>query len=102
MIQTATNIQPVALSKGNVILVSKPNSVIQTAQGNLQTLQVHIQSIFSHQKEFLLSCGFGHNHDKLCILTRLLKLLVMTVILMTNLQKNEEIYYQEDHLTEKF
>lgn len=28
------------LSKGNVILLSKPNSVIQTAQGNLQTLQV--------------------------------------------------------------
>ncbi|XP_014473749.1 PREDICTED: cyclic AMP-responsive element-binding protein 1 isoform X4 [Dinoponera quadriceps] len=40
VIQTATNIQPVAISKGNVILVSKPNSVIQTAQGNLQTLQV--------------------------------------------------------------
>ncbi|XP_015178900.1 PREDICTED: cyclic AMP-responsive element-binding protein 1-like isoform X13 [Polistes dominula] len=40
VIQTATNIQPVALSKGNVILVSKPNSVIQTAQGSLQTLQV--------------------------------------------------------------
>ncbi|XP_071556106.1 cyclic-AMP response element binding protein B isoform X4 [Temnothorax americanus] len=40
VIQTATNIQPVTLSKGNVILVSKPNSVIQTAQGSLQTLQV--------------------------------------------------------------
>ncbi|XP_012527133.1 cyclic AMP-responsive element-binding protein 1 isoform X7 [Monomorium pharaonis] len=40
VIQTATNIQPVAISKGNVILVSKPNSVIQTAQANLQTLQV--------------------------------------------------------------
>ncbi|XP_070523911.1 cyclic AMP response element-binding protein B isoform X8 [Cardiocondyla obscurior] len=40
VIQTATNIQPVAISKGNVILVSKPNSVIQTAQGSLQTLQV--------------------------------------------------------------
>ncbi|XP_014223078.1 cyclic AMP-responsive element-binding protein 1 isoform X10 [Trichogramma pretiosum] len=39
VIQTATNIQPVSLSKGNVILV-KPNSVIQTAQGGLQTLQV--------------------------------------------------------------
>lgn len=39
VIQTATNLQPVAISKGNVILV-KPNSVIQTAQGNLQTLQV--------------------------------------------------------------
>ncbi|XP_033225597.1 cyclic AMP-responsive element-binding protein 1 isoform X3 [Belonocnema kinseyi] len=38
VIQTATNIQPVALSKGNVILV-KPNSVIQTT-GGLQTLQV--------------------------------------------------------------
>jgi len=40
VIQSATNIQPVALSKGNVILVSKPNSVIQSAQGSLQTLQV--------------------------------------------------------------
>ncbi|XP_070148747.1 cyclic AMP response element-binding protein B isoform X7 [Polyergus mexicanus] len=40
VIQTATNLQPVAISKGNVILVSKPNSVIQTAQGSLQTLQV--------------------------------------------------------------
>ncbi|XP_059476644.1 cyclic AMP-responsive element-binding protein 1 isoform X2 [Neocloeon triangulifer] len=40
VIQTATNIQPVQLSKGNVILVGKPNSVIQTASGNLQTLQV--------------------------------------------------------------
>ncbi|XP_012265763.1 cyclic AMP-responsive element-binding protein 1 isoform X15 [Athalia rosae] len=40
VIQTATNIQPVALSKANVILVSKPNSVIQTTQGSLQTLQV--------------------------------------------------------------
>ncbi|KOX81330.1 Cyclic AMP-responsive element-binding protein 1 [Melipona quadrifasciata] len=39
VIQTATNIQPVAISKGNVILVSKPNSVIQTAQASLQTLQ---------------------------------------------------------------
>ncbi|XP_050427672.1 cyclic AMP-responsive element-binding protein 1 isoform X2 [Adelges cooleyi] len=28
------------LTKGNVILLSKPNSVIQTTQGNLQTLQV--------------------------------------------------------------
>lgn len=40
VIQTATNLQPM-LSKGNVILVSKPNSVIQTTQGSLQTLQVH-------------------------------------------------------------
>ncbi|XP_044015366.1 cyclic AMP-responsive element-binding protein 1 isoform X3 [Aphidius gifuensis] len=39
VIQSATNIQPVAISKGNVILV-KPNSVIQSTQGNLQTLQV--------------------------------------------------------------
>lgn len=40
VIQTAANIQPV-LGKGNVILVSsKPNSVIQTTQGSLQTLQV--------------------------------------------------------------
>ncbi|XP_011308994.1 cyclic AMP-responsive element-binding protein 1 isoform X2 [Fopius arisanus] len=39
VIQSATNIQPVALSKGNVILV-KPNSVIQSTQANIQTLQV--------------------------------------------------------------
>lgn len=39
VIQTAANIQPM-LSKGNVILVSKSNSVIQTTQGSLQTLQV--------------------------------------------------------------
>ncbi|XP_028143299.1 cyclic AMP-responsive element-binding protein 1 isoform X3 [Diabrotica virgifera virgifera] len=40
VIQTAANLQPM-LSKGNVILVSsKPNSVIQTTQGNLQTLRV--------------------------------------------------------------
>lgn len=42
VIQTATNIQPVAISKGNVILVSKPNSVIQTAQASLQTIQVTV------------------------------------------------------------
>ncbi|XP_044261329.1 cyclic AMP-responsive element-binding protein 1 isoform X3 [Tribolium madens] len=44
VIQTAANIQPM-LSKGNVILVSKPNSVIQTTQGSLsglQTLQVKV------------------------------------------------------------
>ncbi|KAJ8910857.1 hypothetical protein NQ315_010803 [Exocentrus adspersus] len=39
VIQTAANIQPM-LSKGNVILVSKPNSVIQTTQGSLQTVRV--------------------------------------------------------------
>ncbi|XP_045474185.1 cyclic AMP-responsive element-binding protein 1 isoform X9 [Harmonia axyridis] len=39
VIQTAANLQPM-LSKGNVILVSKPNSVIQTTQGSLQALQV--------------------------------------------------------------
>lgn len=44
VIQTAANIQPVQLSKGNVILVGKPNSVIQTTTGNLQTLQVTIMS----------------------------------------------------------
>ncbi|XP_032455916.1 cyclic-AMP response element binding protein isoform X3 [Nasonia vitripennis] len=42
VIQTATNIQPVAISKGNVILVSKPNSVIQTAQGSIQALQQNL------------------------------------------------------------
>ncbi|XP_019866407.1 cyclic AMP-responsive element-binding protein 1 isoform X7 [Aethina tumida] len=40
VIQTATNLQPM-LGKGNVILVSKPNSVIQTTQGNLQTLRIN-------------------------------------------------------------
>lgn len=40
VIQTAANMQSVQLSKGNVILVGKPNSVIQTTTGNLQTLQV--------------------------------------------------------------
>ncbi|XP_063237195.1 cyclic AMP-responsive element-binding protein 1 isoform X16 [Bacillus rossius redtenbacheri] len=41
VIQTPANIQPVQIQKGNVILVSKPaNSVIQTTQGSLQTLQV--------------------------------------------------------------
>ncbi|XP_023018052.1 cyclic-AMP response element binding protein B isoform X2 [Leptinotarsa decemlineata] len=40
VIQTAANLQPM-LSKGNVILVSsKPNSVIHTTQGSLQTLRV--------------------------------------------------------------
>lgn len=44
VIQTAANLQPM-LGKGNVILVSKPNSVIQTTQGSLsglQTLQVKV------------------------------------------------------------
>lgn len=40
VIQTASNIQPVQLPKGNVILVSKPNSVIHTTQATLQTLQI--------------------------------------------------------------
>lgn len=40
VIQTASNIQSVQLPKANVILVSKPNSVIHTTQGTLQTLQV--------------------------------------------------------------
>lgn len=40
VIQTASNIQTVQLPKGNVILVSKPSSVIHTTQGTLQTLQV--------------------------------------------------------------
>ncbi|XP_065207232.1 cyclic AMP-dependent transcription factor ATF-1-like isoform X1 [Planococcus citri] len=45
VIQSATgNIQPTVLTKGNVILVSKPNSVIQTAQGSLQTLQVVVEA----------------------------------------------------------
>lgn len=40
VIQTASNIQSVQLPKGNVILVSKPSSVIHTTQGTLQTLQI--------------------------------------------------------------
>ncbi|XP_045445502.1 cyclic AMP response element-binding protein B isoform X2 [Melitaea cinxia] len=40
VIQTASNIQTVQLPKGNVILVSKPSSVIHTTQGTLQTLQI--------------------------------------------------------------
>ncbi|XP_041976823.1 cyclic AMP response element-binding protein B isoform X7 [Aricia agestis] len=40
VIQTASNIQSVQLPKGNVILVSKPNSVIHTTPGTLQTLQI--------------------------------------------------------------
>uniref|UniRef100_A0AAR5PML6 BZIP domain-containing protein n=3 Tax=Dendroctonus ponderosae TaxID=77166 RepID=A0AAR5PML6_DENPD len=39
VIQTAANIQPL-IGKGNVILVGKPNSVIQTTQGSLQALRV--------------------------------------------------------------
>ncbi|XP_031350360.1 cyclic AMP-responsive element-binding protein 1-like isoform X2 [Photinus pyralis] len=41
VIQTAANLQPM-LSKGNVILVGKPNSVIQTTQGSLQALQAPV------------------------------------------------------------
>lgn len=41
VIQTASNIQSVQIPKGNVILVSKPSSVIHTTQGTLQTLQVN-------------------------------------------------------------
>ncbi|XP_037973554.1 cyclic AMP response element-binding protein B isoform X2 [Plutella xylostella] len=40
VIQTASNVQSVQLPKGNVILVSKPSSVIHTTQGTLQTLQI--------------------------------------------------------------
>ncbi|XP_020711324.2 cyclic AMP-responsive element-binding protein 1 isoform X8 [Athalia rosae] len=60
VIQTATNIQPVALSKANVILVSKPNSVIQTTQGSLQTLQVDNSSsqLFEFGK---VNCGLISN-----------------------------------------
>jgi len=43
VIQTATGSLPV-LTKGNVILVPKPNSVIQTSQGPLQTLQVVVEA----------------------------------------------------------
>lgn len=33
------------LGKGNVILVSKPNSVIQTTQGTVQTLRVYFRFV---------------------------------------------------------
>lgn len=40
VIQTATaNIQPM-LGKGMILVSSKPNSVIHTTQGSLQTIQV--------------------------------------------------------------
>ncbi|XP_022173004.1 cyclic AMP-responsive element-binding protein 1-like isoform X1 [Myzus persicae] len=42
VIQTATH--GTMLTKGNVILLSKPNSVIQTPQGNIQTLQVVVEA----------------------------------------------------------
>lgn len=52
VIQSATaNIQPTVLTKGNVILVSKPNSVIQTPQGSLQTLQVVVETHGSDDEE---------------------------------------------------
>lgn len=52
VIQSATaNIQPTVLTKGNVILVSKPNSVIQTPQGSLQTLQVVVEAPASDDEE---------------------------------------------------
>ncbi|XP_077292030.1 cyclic-AMP response element binding protein B isoform X2 [Arctopsyche grandis] len=40
VIQTPSNIQSVQMSKANVILLSKPSSVIHTTQGSLQTLQI--------------------------------------------------------------
>ena len=60
VIQNATNIQSVAISKGNVILVSKPNSVIQTAQGSLQTLQVRSDIILLCNRSYL-ACWFWEN-----------------------------------------
>lgn len=54
VIQSATgNIQPTVLTKGNVILVSKPNSVIQTPQGSLQTLQVVVEAHGSDDEDSL-------------------------------------------------
>lgn len=44
VIQSATGNQLPVLTKGNVILVGKPNSVIQTTQGSLQTLQVVVEA----------------------------------------------------------
>jgi len=40
VIQSTPSLQPTTISKGNLILVSKPNSVIHTTGGALQTLQV--------------------------------------------------------------
>lgn len=45
VIQTAAGNQLPLLAK-NVILVGKPNSVIQTTQGSLQTLQVVVPITF--------------------------------------------------------
>jgi len=40
VIQSTPSLQPTIIPKGNLILVSKPNSVIHTTGGALQTLQV--------------------------------------------------------------
>lgn len=64
VIQSATgNLQPSVLTKGNVILVSKPNSVIQTPQGSLQTLQVVVEAAHGSEDEDSLSPHSG-NIDK--------------------------------------
>lgn len=62
VIQTASNIQSVQLPKGNVILVSKPSSVIHTTQGTLQTLQIKPEpnSILSAQGQ---SCSDDDDSD---------------------------------------
>lgn len=75
VIQTAT--QGTMLTKGNVILLSKPNSVIQTTQGNIQTLQVVVYlNIFTrvalvsmHARRFILYHRFGgpHTHSVCCM-----------------------------------
>ncbi|KOB78190.1 cAMP responsive element binding protein [Operophtera brumata] len=62
VIQTASNIQSVQLPKGNVILVSKPSSVIHTTQGTLQTLQIKPEpnSLLSSQGQ---SCSDDDDSD---------------------------------------
>ncbi len=72
MIQSPSVIQSasgqIQLSKGNVILLSKPNSsVIQTTGGALQAVQVHHQhQSHPHSDESLSNDGVdhpGHHHD---------------------------------------
>lgn len=65
VIQSATgSIQPTVVTKGNVILVSKPNSVIQTPQGSLQTLQVVVEARGSDDEDsFSPRCHIKKRRD---------------------------------------
>ncbi|XP_012544664.1 cyclic AMP response element-binding protein B isoform X1 [Bombyx mandarina] len=68
VIQTASNIQSVQIPKGNVILVSKPSSVIHTTQGTLQTLQIKPEpnTLVNTQGQSCSdeSCGSGDESPK--------------------------------------